>query len=257
MIINYITANSRYQEPNEKALYFGIEYEIEAIKSMGDIVGNNFSCIKDGSLRHNGIEFITRPSFLDETLVLFHILHNNICFNEDYDPFSERTSIHVHVNCLNLHKYTLLNLIKLYIITEPLWMKFFSEDRQNSIFCVPISSTILQSKLNGGLYTLIKHWHKYTAFNIVPLQKYGTIEFRHMEGHNDFNRFKCWLSAIRNLFKWMYDHSSWEATNHMNVEYYIPLVRDILQPILHKDTSDLEIIEAISPTLLDIKLSLL
>jgi len=44
-------------------------------------------------------------------------------------------------------------------------------------------------------------WSKYSALNIIPLARLGTIEFRHMHGTKDQVLMKDWLGSISNLFK--------------------------------------------------------
>lgn len=246
------TASSTFS--NLKEPYFGIEYEIEAVNSFNDWVDRNFTVISDGSLRNNGREFVSAPQNYEKTLQQFYELHKGIVYLSDLDPYSERTSIHVHVNCQNLEKEQILNLIRLYIITEPIWFQFISEERQNSIYCVPIYSTILQSETNHGLYKLIKTWHKYTAFNILPLNKFGTIEFRHLEGTDNYERFHKWLSAINNLFLFIYNNR-FEVVENLNIAFYISWIKTHLEPILPLNTTDNYIKDLISPTLLDIKLA--
>lgn len=236
------------------APYFGIEYEIEAIKRYNHWVDENFKIITDGSLRNDGKEFISLPLNYEATLDQFIQLHNNLQYLSNVNPYSERTSIHVHVNCQNLEKEQIINLIRLYIITEPIWFQFISEERQNSIYCVPIYSTILQSETNHGLYRLIKTWHKYTAFNILPLHKFGTIEFRHLEGTDSYERFYRWLSAINNLFLFIYNNR-FEVVENLNIAFYISWIKTHLEPILPSNITDDYIKDLISPTLLDIKLS--
>ena len=71
--------------------------------------------------------------------------------------------------------------------------------RRDNIHCVPLTDTYLPSLYASELVQLHNRWHKYTALNIKPLNTLGTIEFRHMQGHDDLNLLRQWLTIIDNL----------------------------------------------------------
>ena len=247
-----IPGSTSYTKPSLPPL-FGTEYEIEGVVDYSSTqIVNNFKIVSDGSLRNNGKEFITPPVTFDESLELFKILHDHLELSDN--SFSERTSIHVHVNCANLEVRAILNFIRFYIITEPIWMAFVGKKRENSIFCVPLYSTYLQGNYNRGLRNLENSWHKYTAFNICPLTRLGTIEFRHLYGTNDYKIYYQWLSSINNLIAWAKGTENLNFINFFNEESQLfELIKTLLSPIIKQ--SDQELKEMCAPTLLDLKLS--
>lgn len=180
-------------------LLVGMECEIETVQSWKAGPSKEFFNITDdGSLRNNGKEFISIPLSIDKAIPAFKNLHADLKCGTG--KFSERTSVHVHVNCTNLELETVRNTILMYALFEEFFFKMVDPSRRHNIHCVPLTETYLSNYYGGDLSLLIQRWHKYTALNIKPLSKLGTMEFRHMHGHDDPELMAMWLTAISNLF---------------------------------------------------------
>lgn len=192
---------------NNKEFTCGCEFEIESIAGHGNLQSDTrFIVDNDHSLRNNGYEYKTRPHPYEVTLGLFRLLHEQIKIDKKHDPFSERTSIHVHVNVGDMEMKSLHQMVLVYALLEPVFFEFAGEARKNSIFCVPLNYTYLPAKYNLPIDKLVEKWHKYTAFNLLPIKELGTVEFRHLGGTNDEARFKIWLTALRDLRKGIIDN---------------------------------------------------
>lgn len=176
---------------------FGIECEIESIQKFNG-ADERWIVIEDGSLRNDGREFLAGPVTKEVAIDSFKYLHSRLVLRDN--PFSHRTSIHVHVNCQDLDDSVVKNIVLWYTLYEPFFFLMAHPTRRNNIHCVGLDQTMVHSYLHRDLFTCIQSWSKYTALNLIPLHKYGTIEFRHMEGHNNVERFQQWLNCIDNLF---------------------------------------------------------
>lgn len=179
--------------------YAGTEYEIEDVREV--LFPNNPYKIfqeNDNSLRNNGFEFKTSPLTYENSLEAFNWLHKYIRIGKQ--AFSDRTSIHVHVNVGNLHEFEIKNLVLTYALLEPLFFQFAGRSRQDNIYCVPLNYTTLPAHYSQPIQNLINKWHKYTAFNILPIKNLGTVEFRHLGGTGDFERYKTWLTSIKSFY---------------------------------------------------------
>lgn len=181
-------------------LFVGLECEIESVRAHREGT-HPFKVTTDGSLRNRGYEFISKPIPLTEAVPQFKQLHATIILNDPEVAFTERTSIHVHVNCANLPQHEVRNIIYMYALYEEFFFKLVDEHRKHNIHCVPLTETYLPAYYKSELATLIGKWHKYTALNIKPLSEQGTIEFRHMQGHNNPELLDKWLRSINNLFE--------------------------------------------------------
>lgn len=152
----------------------------------------------DGSLRNNGLEWITRPITANQARgalnnLLVESLSQDCCF-------SPRTSVHVHVNCQDVPIEKIPNIVCLYAVLEPLFYRYAGRSRNKNIFCVPVLETNLITAIqNKGLNFVVGEWSKYSGLNLVPLGEKGTIEFRHMHGTNDVNKLVKWVDMLTKL----------------------------------------------------------
>lgn len=181
-------------------LFVGLECEIESIKNHKDGC-HPFKVTTDGSLRNKGYEFVSQPIPVMDAVPQFKELHATILITDPTKQFTDRTSIHVHANCANIPQLEVRNIVYMYALFEEFFFKLVDEHRRHNIHCVPLTETYLPVYYKSDLSTLISKWHKYTALNLKPLPELGTIEFRHMQGHNDPVLLDKWLRTINNLFE--------------------------------------------------------
>jgi len=198
-----------------EADYFicGTEYEIEDVHVVKikkfDIGTDNpywfgdLGAIKDGSLRNNGIEFVTRPVPFKRALELFDELHGALELGPE--PYTARTSTHVHVNVASMSKEQLKLFVLLYALFEPVFFAYAGPARKHNIHCVPLSFTLLPKHYPGKIEYLIDAWSKYTAFNLKPVRTIGTVEFRHLFGTGDKQVYQQWLQMIRDLWTFSFN----------------------------------------------------
>lgn len=185
----------------DKNTYLGIEVETENVQIWHQSGFPYWKITEDGSLRNSGREFITVPikAFRAEnaltTLFKYQI-------NSDIE-FTERTSIHVHMNVRTLTLDQLRAMILLYILFEKALFRYVHKDRYNNIFCVPLTETNFGEKLINLFHsnTISLSWMKYTALNLLPIWEKGTIEFRHLHGTKDIPEIMGWINLILCLKK--------------------------------------------------------
>lgn len=219
----------------DKNTYIGIEVETENVKRFNQY-SPYWRMIEDGSLRNSGREFITPPIRawrVEHALVqLFnHELNSDI-------EFSERTSIHIHMNVRTLTVPQLETLIMTYLVFEKVLFNYVGNDRYSNIFCVPI----VETDIGENLLTLVtnKHpdirWQKYTALNLLPIMQKGTIEFRHMNGTGDVERLVTWINIILCLKKFALQKSPeyiWKRINTLNTtSEYRMFAEEVFQEFL-------------------------
>ena len=178
---------------------FGIECEIEAITRQPSM-GGVWSMTDDGSLRNGGKEFISSPVILSSAIEAFGALHAQKFYIEA-EAFSERTSIHVHMNCQGLDEQQVKNILLLYALYEECFFLMANPSRRFNIHRVPLTETHMPTFYGRPLNVIVDRWHKYTALNLLPLASQGTIEFRHMHGHSDQALHEQWLVVLANLFE--------------------------------------------------------
>lgn len=199
----------------DPALLYGVELEIENVPNAGDMVVPGIDVVRDGSLRNNGMEFITKPmSFSNLAYCLGTFFTKNELTEANY---SERCSIHVHANVQDLESSQVQTIALLYQVVERILFRWVGHDREHNIFCVPLHQTNITYNTVGNGVESFRGWEKYTALNFIPIFQQGTIEFRHMNGHPDPKKIMVWCNIIGSLFSWARGNS-FEDTKKTLVE---------------------------------------
>jgi len=188
-------------EYSKKDVY-GLELEIEdqRVLRINGFHVDGWNMIEDGSLRNNGMEFITVPPVeADDVQARLEDLFKAVKLSKN--SYSDRTSIHVHCNMQGEMMDTLKSFCLLYLVTEQAFFNYVEQERFENVFCVPLMDFAapfrLFTILNKG--QLGRNWAKYSALNLLPLSELGTVEFRHMHGTSDVTKIVTWVKAINCL----------------------------------------------------------
>lgn len=188
--------------------HVGLEVEIEDVSfTLDSKASPDWLIQNDGSLRNHGREFVSHilhASDVRSSLASLYLFLSS-CLGKK-PSFSWRTSIHVHLDVGDLTTAELGNLILLYTVFESSLFRFSCEDRKKSVFCVPLTRTLLTNDINLLLNdtgngnditpTLFERWSKYSALNIGRLRDLGTMEFRHLNGEWDAGKVALWVDLI-------------------------------------------------------------
>ena len=190
------------------ALIIGMELETENLQ-MGtyeyEVIGKNtnFSVTQDGSLRGNAFEFISKPMRSDAALGALNSFFTQTKFDER--NYTDRCSVHVHVNCVDLSLDNVAALAVLYTVVEEILFSYVGGNRDSNIYCIPWSQCRshldLVQRFLADPSTVLRKWNKYTALNLLPLAKQGTVEFRQMHGTANMEKLSTWINIIGSLFK--------------------------------------------------------
>jgi hypothetical protein len=195
----------------------GIEVEVENILKE---VSVPFFWIQDadGSLRNSGKEFKTIPLLPEQAFealdILWKVLHKASGNKPD---FSWRSSIHFHVNALDLDSEEFRRWVMLSLLFENVFFLLAGESREQSNFCVPLCRSSLTGSLNKYLLgqsnekKLFAVWnasggdsnngaYKYSAINFSRLGDLGTVEFRHLGGTDDLKIIYLSLAVALKLY---------------------------------------------------------
>lgn len=206
--------------------YTGIEIEIEGVTSLVvpteenqeiPIQGTNWLYKRDGSLRNNGMEFVTKPTHISDQNESLRVFETWKAAHH-WMP-SDRCGIHVHVDARDYTHAELKNLVTLYCLMEPLMFDFVGKEREESIFCVPWYRS--QSDLNWYInevyrYTRIadlgaalsRETCKYAALYLAPLATFGTVEFRHAPTWKDIMKTDTWAKMCVDVVNYAYTHDA-------------------------------------------------
>jgi hypothetical protein len=192
---------------NQVAGLFGVEIEVE-----GDDLPNVDTAIwrseADGSLR-GGIEYVMKEPVTQRSLALaLRQLTRKLDEAGAKLDFSFRTSVHFHVNVQELTAAQVCAMIYTYILLEGPLMTFCGDIRKGNRFCLRYEDAESMDKElsemfrmgDEGMRRRPNDKMRYAAINIEALSKYGSLEFRAMQGNIDIPRLTAWgdiLAAIR------------------------------------------------------------
>lgn len=198
--------------PDYVGINFGVECEVEGV-GLPDIIGSRaWRVEEDGSLR-NGLEYVLRGALpMEHTIKALMTLFATFKKQGSQLQYSFRTSTHVHVNVQDLEVKQIINIIFLYTLVEDLFMNYCDEHRRGNRFCLgfkeaeglankfcKIVRDVYQHQDEHAFMSLDQNSTKYAALNLYTLKKYGTLEFRSLEGTNNLDKIVLWLGAISNL----------------------------------------------------------
>lgn len=192
--------------PKYKGALIGVELEVEGERLFDDPATKAFAAVHDGSLR-GGMEYVLKKP-LDHAVALnaCKALFKEMDAREARTNYSFRTSTHVHLNVLDMETSQVMNLIYLYMLVEPMMMNCVAEHRRGNRFCLRFfDSEALSVKFADiirdfhRIYHLSQDEYKYSALNLATLAKYGTVEFRALEGTRDEAKLESWFKTITNL----------------------------------------------------------
>ena len=177
---------------------FGIEIEIEQASHIL-VPATYWMARSDGSLRDNGVEFVSHiipAAWLKACLMAIFPLF------QTKGEFSERTSIHIHINMRSKTVDQILGFILTYLIFERELFACAANARRNSHYCVPLLET---NQLNDIFkhwkadWKVVGAWTKYSAVNLAHLKDFGTLEFRQFPGTKDMQKVLDWCNLLMRL----------------------------------------------------------
>jgi hypothetical protein len=187
----------------------GIEIELEG-KNLPheDLTPSPWGYHVDHSLRgeDNGEYVLNKPIEFDDVPKALATLWKTFDKCKSSFDDSNRTSVHVHLNCQEFHLNRLTAFLALwYALEEPL-TEFCGEHRVGNLFCLravdaPAIITHLRTFIReDGSYPLNEMLH-YAGMNPNALHKFGSLEVRTLKGCISPEPIETWISILERLYK--------------------------------------------------------
>lgn len=187
----------------------GIEVEVEGMRLPNRIPGGRWQVKHDGSLRAPvggaAYEYVTIGAipYADVKSVLGELKEAMV----GAEPrWSNRTSVHIHVNVSDMSFRDTINFMALYTTFEDILTEYAGGLRRSgNLFCVRavdaeenIDTIVrsLQSESVDGFFDDNLH---YAGMNIHSITQRGSLEFRAMAGNIDTEFIRSWIDALYSL----------------------------------------------------------
>lgn len=199
----------RLDNPPFPAGFMGIEIEAEGRHLLApNMLPKNWKATKDGSLRGEAYEYLlAKPlSVTDLKASLVDFVKSSVENGVEY-KFSNRTSVHVHLNAYTMSIAEIANLLCMYYMFEEVLLNFCGDSRIDNRFCLSFKNAFYIQDIIEKYLSFTDIWHlnenlgKYSALNLAAIQSHGSIEFRAMRGTVDIDVLFPWIDVIQNLYK--------------------------------------------------------
>jgi len=199
--------------------FVGIEVEVEGIRTR-DSSFIFWSGKEDGSLRNGGREYVTHPIPAIYAPEALEELQEFLTTRNPNHVFTNRTSIHIHLNVRDLSFKQLHAFSLVYVLVEKAFYRFAGRDRYKNIFCVPHADSIDyqtvaklmdyakdEDALSIDDFIAIRNefdrCRRYVGFNVKSVVPFGTVEFRHLRGTMDKEVITTWINLILSIKKYV------------------------------------------------------
>lgn len=187
----------------------GIEIEVEGSKlpKEPDELNPWWAYHKDGSLRgEDNAEYVLKkpilfnqvPEALDALWALFGKYKSRL-------DESNRTSVHIHLNCQEFYLNRLTSFLAIYTCFEEVLTEWCGDHRVGNLFCLRAKDApgsvyrikkFIQSdgrnELNDGLH--------YSGLNTHALTKFGSVEIRALRGCSDPATIQQWVGILQRIY---------------------------------------------------------
>lgn len=182
----------------------GVEVEVEANSEL-PIEVKDWITTHDGSLRglHAAEYVLRKPLSLPATMAAIDALRKAL---EPVDvQWSFRTSVHVHMNVLNMTKQQIDCFIYSYLLLEEVLVAFCGKTREGNRFCLRVRDAenlvhaVSKFFANPEFAFPNRDMYRYSSLNLDALNKFGSLEFRGMRGTVDRDVLDVWVNALVRL----------------------------------------------------------
>lgn len=186
----------------------GIEIEVEGKRlPHEDSTPAPWLYKPDGSLRgeDNGEYVLARPLPFSEIPTVLDTLWGVFKEKKSRLDDSNRTSVHVHLNCQTWFLNRLAAFLGLYYTLEECLTAWCGEHREGNLFCLrgidaPGTVTFFKKFVQSGGEAKPYESLHYAALNPQALSKFGSLEVRTLRGCPDKETIQNWVAILERLY---------------------------------------------------------
>lgn len=163
---------------------------------------------QDGSLRgdDNGEYVLAKPIAFSELPDALDTLWKAFASKKSTFDDSNRTSVHVHLNCQEFHLNRLASFLGMYFTLEEVLTEWCGEYRVGNLFCLrakdaPAIIHYLKRFIQNDGATPLPEMLHYGGLNPNALHKFGSIEIRTLAGVSEPTTILTWVSILQGLYE--------------------------------------------------------
>lgn len=201
--------------------FLGVEVELEGFDGNATWKDPSWMVKADGSLRNGGVEFtFSRPlSGADayNAIDRFDTYVNEYISDYHINPYSVRTSTHIHLNMDDITEEQYKKFLFTYLLFERQIFKAYASKRIGNHYCVPLHQTSEVLTAVSAFFRGHSDWKdflyevaqpgRYSALNQAALNKFQTVEFRMFPGETNKSVFYEWINLILSIKRFAIDNT--------------------------------------------------
>lgn len=231
----------------------GVEVELEGIGFLPFKL-KHWNQKSDDSLKDNGVELVFKEpkagtsilSALDELKQVFALKPRA----------TSRTSIHIHVDVIDMEFRQFINLLKTYVILEKILYRLGGFERYSNNNCLPVSTNIdfiktvdlLERNVgnDNNILRILNQSNKYSGCNLLSVVMFdeneprfndklknvvrrGSLEFRMHEGTTDSERILNWIRVLLKLKTYSMNNNIEDIINSFSMMGGMPFISNVFQ----------------------------
>lgn len=191
----------------------GIEIEVEGTKLPTSDTPTPWKYVEDHSLRPPNepggmtAEYVLKtPLPFEKVPPALKVLWDVFKAKSSKLVDSNRTSVHVHLNCQEWFLNRLTSFCCLYFIVEEVLTEWCGDHRVGNLFCLRAKDaeaivTYLRAFIEADGQAPIQEFLHYSALNANALKKFGSLELRTLQGCSDPKVIVDWIETLERLYK--------------------------------------------------------
>lgn len=184
----------------------GIEIEVENVRSRINVNPELWNITDDGSLRNSGMELVSTTIFGEDILTALDDAENAL--DNIGVEITHRCGLHLHMDVSSFNTEQLISLACATALAEGAIYNYVGQERRDNIYCLPFSGTsnivpffnsIKYGETTREIHKAIKDTTKYSGFNILPILRQGSVEYRHHPGTYKADTILRWINIVQQL----------------------------------------------------------
>jgi hypothetical protein len=208
----------RKEYPGTYACELEIEFDSELAEADNYKIGSaSWQQVKDGSLR-NGFELIMRGpvpykklfEVIEQPAQMLAAKETGLDDTTLFDAikWSNRCSVHVHMNVQTFTPRQLLLFSTLWYVFEPIIVEKFAPERVGNLFCLravdaPVFVDHVIESFKPETIKYIDGNRRYMGLNWASIGKFCSLEFRYLRGSIDAAYIVEFISYVEALRNWV------------------------------------------------------
>lgn len=166
-----------------------------------------WSYVHDGSLRgkDNAEYVLTSPILFKDVDKKVRALYKHLDDFGSKFTESNRTSVHVHLNCQTFHFNRLTSFLALYFTLEEVLAEWCGDHRVGNLFCLravdaPAIVSQLRRFIRSNGKTELREQLHYAGLNAHALMKFGSLEVRLLRGCDEPDTIITWVRILQRIY---------------------------------------------------------